>query len=1021
MYKKIISSVLALCLVSAPVQGMGFTYANAAGTASSAALSGKCGDENSDISWTLDENGTLTISGKGRMQDFANISGKTAPWDRSAVKAVVIGKGVTYIGSYAFYFCKNLASVSLPDTLTGIGSSAFSGGDYYSADAKFSLTSIKIPSSVTYIGSSVFENLTSLEEVTLPENAAYYGAGVFDRTPWYEALQEKAGSDPLIIGNVLFDITSVEGDYTVPSDIVSIAGNAAAGNAELTGITFGSGVKFIGESAFLSCDSLTSVTVPQNVELVGQLAFYGKKLEAINVDTKNKNYISVDGVLLSKDKTHLVEYPCAKKDTSYTVPSTVKTIDEYAFCSSSQVKEITLPEGLETIGKRAFAACTSLQEIVIPDSVTDIGEYAFRECSSMKKATIGSGIETLPEDLFFNCTGMTSVVLPDTLKKISNSAFSWCRSLESIEIPDSVETIEEQAFWCCLALKSLKTGSGLKTIGDKAFYQCGQLENISLNEGLESIGQQAFFECTSVKEIVIPSTVTNLADLSYSTSYSTGIFDGCTSLEKADVRCGAATLGNYIFNNCTSLKTVLLPDTMTRIGTSAFSGCTSLEEIGLPESLKYINSNAFKGCTGLKEIVLPDKISSIGASAFADCSKLENIEIPASLRTIGAKAFSGCTSLSSVYIPETVTSIGDEAFIKFGTDAKYTYDLYVLSPVSSDIYTHVTYPVFIKTENPDPASFSISAGMNYTTNDTKYDDIDFTGNDGNKLRSVEGGYIWNIEPENTGTFSCMVLEKDEDSTDIAAVFDLTINDYDTAYDAWMDDVISSNTTEDMTNFEKMSAVSSYLYANFKYLTNDGQYLLTLASDPNGPYFAAHHWDSYISPSALCNFALRIGGFDKVDSLYSNYAQYGYSWSNGHYLCYCEAGGEGKFYQACPLASTGGVDVTYIDLSDDSQLYPINGYKKNEVNYEPVKISGKTGSKAESFALANDIEFIDVSFVKGDANGDGSFTTDDAALLQKYILGDASAKIVNYEAADLTGDGIIDVFDLILIKQQTVQS
>lgn len=252
-------------------------------------------------------------------------------------------------------------------------------------------------------------------------------------------------------------------------------------------------------------------------------------------------------------------------------------------------------------------------------------------------------------------------------------------------------------------------------------------------------------------------------------------------------------------------------------------------------------------------------------------------------------------------------------------------------------------------------------------------------------------------------------------------FELTVNDYDTAYYAWMDEVIASQTTDSMTNFEKMEAVSKYLRSTFKYLTNDGTYQTALAAVPNSPYFAAHRWDSYISPSGLGQFALRIDGFDKVESLYHSYASYGYSWSNGHYLCYYEANGIGKFYEACPLTETGTVESFTIDFSDSSQLYALNGMKETTVAYQPLTIYGISGSTAESYAEGNSIAFIAIaSDVRGDINADGKFTIEDVILLQKWLLAVPGVNLSNWKNGDLMEDNRLDVFDLCLMKRALLQ-
>ena len=134
--------------------------------------SGTCGGEayGSNVTWTLDDEGTLRINGKGEMKNYSWYSG---PWFdyRFSVKSVVIGKGVTSIGKRAFYYCNNLASVTIPVSVTSIGDSAFA---YCS-----SVTSVTIPKGVTSIGNWAFSDCSSLTSVTIPSSVTNIGDGAF--------------------------------------------------------------------------------------------------------------------------------------------------------------------------------------------------------------------------------------------------------------------------------------------------------------------------------------------------------------------------------------------------------------------------------------------------------------------------------------------------------------------------------------------------------------------------------------------------------------------------------------------------------------------------------------------------------------------------------------------------------------------------------------------------------------------------------------------------------------------------
>ena len=291
-----------------------------------------------------------------------------------------------------------------------------------------------------------------------------------------------------------------------------------------------------------------------------------------------------------------------------------------------------------------------------------------------------------------------------------------------------------------------------------------------------------------------------------------------------------------------------------------------------------------------------------------------------------SSTYSSWSAVTAIDIPDYSVHLAQEP--------KYTYELYVLSNASTTIYDGCRVPVYIKTDNPDPNSFGFvtDAGVWGTMLDSStYPDIEFKDEyvytQADKIR-VEGGYIWSFKVGEPGTFEFEVREYQKDGYVIADKFNLTVSDYEKARDAWMDSVIAQATTSNMDKFEKMKAVSNYLLAHFKYLTNDGNgQLLTLASQPDSPYFATNRWDSCTSPAALCQFAERIGGFTKIDNLYDHYEDYGYSWANGHWLCYCSDGSREAFYQACPMSTTGAVAYSTIDFSNPSNLYKVNGIQK----------------------------------------------------------------------------------------------
>ena len=269
MKKRIFSFVLAVLMIASLLP--------ATALAANIVDSGTCGAEGngSNLTWTLDSKGVLTISGRGGMRDYGS---SDAPWygSRSRVKSAVIADGVTSIGSDAFQGCTSLTSVTIPDSVTSIGGWAF----YYCT----SLTSVTIPNGVTSIGENAFNGCTSLTSVTLPNSVTSIGDGAFASCTsltgiWVTEGNSHYSSDA---SGVLFskDKTTLvqcpgafSGSYAIPDSVTSIGEYAFAGCASLTSVTIPNSVTSIGQHAFASCTHLTSVTIPDSVTSIGWFAF----------------------------------------------------------------------------------------------------------------------------------------------------------------------------------------------------------------------------------------------------------------------------------------------------------------------------------------------------------------------------------------------------------------------------------------------------------------------------------------------------------------------------------------------------------------------------------------------------------------------------------------------------------------------------------------------------------------------------------------------------------------------------
>ena len=256
MKKRIFSFVLAVLMIASLLP--------ATALAADVVASGTCGAEGngSNLTWTLDSEGVLTISGSGDMYNYGS-SDFSAPWDgsRSRVKSVVIADGVTSIGEYAFFYCESLTSVTIPDSVTSISSSTFASCT--------SLTSVTIPNSVTSIGEYAFYDCKSLTSVTIPGSVTSIGLYAFASCTSLTGIWVAEGNSHYAndASGVLFNkdkTTLVQcpgafAAYTIPDSVTSIGDNTFDHCTSLTSVTIPDGVTSIGWRAFSNCTSLTDV------------------------------------------------------------------------------------------------------------------------------------------------------------------------------------------------------------------------------------------------------------------------------------------------------------------------------------------------------------------------------------------------------------------------------------------------------------------------------------------------------------------------------------------------------------------------------------------------------------------------------------------------------------------------------------------------------------------------------------------------------------------------------------------
>ena len=647
-------------------------------------ITGKCGE---NITWSLDENGVLTINGTGDMYDYDYDTDKgyisvNTPWNsiRGNIKKIIIDSGVTSIGNSAFDCCGSATSVQIPNTVKKIGARAFVGT---------CITEFDIPESVTSIGGSAFLG-SSIQSIHIRGSVATIEPYTFNKCNGLKSVILSEGTKK-ICSNA-FAICGSSLSVTIP-DTVTFIGSGAFGEASLKDVYYTGTlkqwktIKIENKDEFGDAAIYTAHTVTYNANggksaPKAQKKLYGEELVLSDAVPTRDNYVFLGW---STGKTDTA--PAYKRGDSYTGEEDVTlyavwrrandkcgknvmwTLDENGALTISgtgdmeyigewstyreDIKEVIIEDGVTSIYASAFECFTSLESVTIADSVAIIGDGAFFECSALESAELPANLSGIGVQLFANCYNLCSVTIPTGVASIGDGAFYMCQSLESITIPATVISIGDKAFAGCSSLAGMVIPGSVQRIGDSAFAYCASLTGALINSGVSSIGDYAFYSCSALNTLTIADSVCYLGE---------GAFAECSSLISVRIPGNAYQINGYAFSGCDNLATVEICEGVLEIPAYAFSNCQELTNVILPDSIGCINDYAFLNCVKLANITIPENVLSIGNGAFSNCSSISDITIPVGVTTIAWYAFADCASLASVTIPEDVIYISGYAF-----------------------------------------------------------------------------------------------------------------------------------------------------------------------------------------------------------------------------------------------------------------------------------------------------------------------------------------------------------------------
>lgn len=436
-------------------------------------------------------------------------------WEEPYGKVVIpeqnAGSPIECIDFHAFEKCGKIKEVILPDSVRIIESRAFkmcSG-----------LELVRFSGKLESIGEDAFADCGSLQKIYLPKTVKEIGKNAFEGCKGLRRFHIEFGNPRFTSQDGVLFYKDKQALMIYPP------------NKPNKVYYIPDGVKRIDRKAFSECSCLTEVYIPSSVVTIDDRAFDAcNKLQYIHVAEDNPNYVSVDGILFTKDLTKLIVYPVQKQDRYYEVPDTVKQMCWGAFEGNAYLEEIVVGSGLSKIPMAAFRDCTSLVTVKLPDSLREIEPHAFCKCRNLKNINIPENVRSVGL-AFWYCESLEEITLPKGLIQYTGGEFHYCNRLRKIYVdpenprfesedgvvftkgkrvlvsypsgkedsiycvPHEVRKFEQLSFYGCQYLKEVRILDGVKEgnlpeIRCSTFVKCPQLATITFGNHRFRIGKR---------------------------------------------------------------------------------------------------------------------------------------------------------------------------------------------------------------------------------------------------------------------------------------------------------------------------------------------------------------------------------------------------------------------------------------------------------------------------------------------------------------------------------------------------
>lgn len=428
------------------------------------------------------------------------------------IPAYIDDVAVTSIGDYSFQHCTEITGVIIPETITGIGYSAFYGCTALeSIDIPVSVTKIEYGAfyNCKALKSATIADLS--QWCAVEKDGEYANPAHITGTL---ILNGKPLTDVVIPDGIttvedytFYGCKSIE-SITIPDSVTSLGECAFYGCEKLDKMSVSAAVSEIGDGAFSACDNVTKIDIAdtnthyKNIE--GCLVEIGSKTL---IKGFNNGKIPADGSI-----TRLGEYAFAgcEELTSIIVPDCIEVIGSSAFSNCEKLQTITLLAGLTVVRSSLFSGCTELSSIALPDTVETIGVSAFRGCTKLTDVTLSSSLTDIQNFAFAECSALQKIIIPKTVNNIGTGIFDGCENLWEFMVENGNGKYGSPEGLCLVdySKNSLIRGSKytvipdfVTSISDYAFSGIKDMEAVGISDQITAIGIGAFENCESLKKV----------------------------------------------------------------------------------------------------------------------------------------------------------------------------------------------------------------------------------------------------------------------------------------------------------------------------------------------------------------------------------------------------------------------------------------------------------------------------------------------------------------------------------------